>query len=164
LDHADRARKTGQLSQSLDLNGRLIPVKDPLTNQPFPETSFRNSCEPERVGDPEYSAAAKRERGGYNFIFRSDISINRGNRSRTREDYRPTDKDTISFHAQYVNADSSGNHVAAGSSLWGLLPMRYAFETNQATVNYTRVITPHLINEFFIGAMHDREESPPCLR
>jgi hypothetical protein len=154
--------RQGNFSQSLDLNGRLISVKDPLTNQPFPGNVIPQS----RVNQnglailnilplPNVNAT------GYNYLFQERY-INQPRQSiTTREDYRPTDKDTITFTLNTWNADSSGIHVAAGSSLWGLLPMRYAFETNQATVNYTRVITPHLINEFFIGAMHDREESPP---
>ena len=153
--------RQGDFSQSLDLNGKLITVKDPLTGQPFPGNSIPKT----RVNQyglamlnifPLPNVSAK----GYNYLFQEPY-INKPRQSLDmREDYRPTDKDTISFTFKRWGANETGIHVAAGSAKWGLVPMQYQFDAAQATINYTRIISPNIINEFFVGAMHDREESP----
>jgi hypothetical protein len=154
--------RQGDFSKSLDLNGHLITVKDPLTGQPFPGNVIPQS----RVN--QYGLAIMNilplpnvNGAGYNYLFQERYINQPRQTITTREDYHPTDSDTISFTLNTWNANSSGIHVAAGSSLWGLVPMQYQFETNQGTINWTRIITPHLVNEVFIGAMHDREGSPP---
>ena len=153
--------RQGNFSQSVDLNGKLITVKDPLTGNPFPGNIVPQS----RLNQygvamlnifPQPNYAGQ----GYNFLYQEPY-INKPRQSLDmREDYRPTNKDTISFTYKRWGANETGIHVAAGSAKWGLVPMQYQFDAAQGTINYTRVISPHVINEFMIGAMHDREESP----
>ena len=154
--------RQGDFSKSFDLNGKLIPVKDPLNGAVFPG----NKVPASRVSQyglaimnilplPNYAGS------GYNYLFQERYLNQPRQSSSERVDYRPTDKDILSVTFKNWTSNMSGIHVAAGSSLWGLVPMQYQFDALQGTVNYTRIITPHLVNEFMIGAMHDREESPP---
>lgn len=154
--------RQGDFSKSFDLNGKLIPVKDPLNGTVF----AGNRVPASRVSQyglaimnilplPNYNGS------GYNYLFQERY-LNQPRKSFSeRTDYRPTDADSISVTIKDWHSSMSGIHVAAGSSLWGLVPMQYQFDALQGTVNYTRIINPHLVNEFMIGAMHDREESPP---
>jgi hypothetical protein len=50
--------------------------------------------------------------------------------------------------------------VAAGPSQWGLTRIRYDFTHDIGKVEYTRIITPHLINELSAGIFYDEELGP----
>jgi len=154
--------RTGDFSKSVDLNGKLITVKDPLTGTAFPNNVIPQSranpyslAEMNILPPPNYNGA------GYNYLFQERF-LNQPRQSfTTREDYRLTDKDTLSVTFKRWGASMDGIHVAASASKWGLAYMIYEFSADQATINWTRVISPHLVNEFFVGGLHDKEASPP---
>ena len=153
--------RTGDFSQSFDLNKKLITVRDPLNGQPF----GNNIIPQNRVS--QYGLALMNvlplpnfDGSGFNYLFQERF-LNQPRQSLTlRNDYRPTDKDTFTLTFKHWGSNMIGIHVAAGSSAWGLVPMQYQYEARQGTVGYTRIITPHLVNEFFVGAANNREESP----
>jgi hypothetical protein len=154
--------RTGDFSKSLDLNGRLISVKDPLTGTVFPGNVIPQSranpytlAEMNILPQPNYNGA------GFNYLFQERF-LNQPRQSfTTREDYHVTDKDTITVTFKRWGASMSGIHVAAAASRWGLAYMTYEFSADQATIGWTRVISPHLVNEFNVGGLHDLEASPP---
>jgi hypothetical protein len=153
--------RQGDFSQSFN-GSSLIVVKDPLTGQPFPGNIIPQSranpyglAEMNILPMPNYNGA------GYNYLFQERF-VNQPRQSfSSRVDYHPTDKDTVSVTFKNWGADISGIHVAAAASKWGLAYMTYEFAAYQSTINWTRVITPHLVNEFFVGGLHDKEASPP---
>ncbi|HXJ39282.1 MAG TPA: hypothetical protein VNH18_08375, partial [Bryobacteraceae bacterium] len=81
--------------------------------------------------------------------------------STSRLDYHPTEKDTISTTFKTWNANSTGFHVAAGLTYPGLGLMQYSFAAYQGTVDWTHVVSPHIVNELYAGGLHDVEASPP---
>ncbi len=98
---------------------------------------------------------------GYNYIWQEPYVNQPRNSVTTREDYHPTDNDTISATIKYWTANQLGIHFAAGESSWGWNYGEYAFIATQSTLDYTHAFTPRLINEMYFGGMHDAEQSPP---
>jgi hypothetical protein len=78
-----------------------------------------------------------------------------------RYDLRPTDKDTISIKQQTWFTKVVGWEVDGRSSPWGLVRQRYDFTADQGKVEWTRIITPHLVNEASIGIFYSTEGGPP---
>src|SRR5690348_13319432 len=121
--------RQGDFSKSFDLNGKLIPVKDPLNGSVFPG----NKVPASRVNQyglaimnilpmPNYAGS------GYNYLFQERYLNQPRQSTSERVDYRPTDKDILSVTFKNWTSNMSGIHVAAGSSLWGLVPMQYQFD------------------------------------
>src|SRR5262249_30643118 len=78
-----------------------------------------------------------------------------------RWDLRPTNQDTISIKQQTWWTKTVGWEVDGRSSPWGLVRQRYDFTTDQGKVEWTRIITPRLINEASIGVFYSTEAGPP---
>lgn len=95
---------------------------------------------------------------GYNYLYQEESLDRPRNQHLFRFDLRPTEKDTISVKGSTWHADTVGYHVAGGSSPWGLVRQHYEFTGDQLTLNYTRVLTPRLVNEAFIGFFIDTED------
>src|SRR5262249_54970983 len=47
------------------------------------------------------------------------------------------------------------------SSPWGLVRQRYDFTSDDGKVDYTRIISPRIVNEFSIGIHYTTEYGPP---
>jgi hypothetical protein len=155
--------RAGDFSQTKTPQGALVVVRDPLTGQPF-----ANNVIPTARRDsqgvafltifplPNVTGGA-----GYNYLSQ-ESSIDHPRRAQLfRFDIRPTDKDTVSIKYQNWFTKSVGWEVAGRSSPWGLVRQRYDFTADQGKVEYTRVITPHLVNEASIGIFYSTEIGPP---
>jgi hypothetical protein len=152
--------RQGNFSHSNDLNGRLIPVRDPLNNnQPFANNIIpQNRANPFGVAMMNIFPAPNFNGGGFNFLYQEGSLGRPRNQHLFRFDLQPTTSDTFSVKGSSWHADTVGHHVAGGSSPWGLVRHHYEFTGDQLTMNYTKVITPRLINEAFIGFFIDTED------
>jgi hypothetical protein len=154
--------REGNFSQTRTPAGALIPVRDPATNAPYPGNiipiSQRNEFGATFLSYfPLPNGCA---RSGCNWS-NQEPSIPHPRRAQLfRYDLRPTDKDTISIKQQTWFTKSVGWGVAAGPSQWGLTRIRYDFTHDIGKVEYTRIITPHLINELSAGIFYDEELGP----
>jgi hypothetical protein len=154
--------RTGDFSQTRTPAGVLVPVRDPATNAPYPgnviPASQRNAFGATFLSYfPLPNGCA---RSGCNFS-NQEPSIPHPRRAQLfRYDLRPTDKDTISIKQQTWFTKSVGWGVAAGPSQWGLTRIRYDFTHDIGKVEYTRILTPHLINEVSVGIFYDEELGP----
>ncbi len=158
--------RIGDFSQSLDVNGRLIPVNDPTNNnQPF----AGNVVPPSRI-DPNGQAllnvfpapnALDRNitKGTYNYNFQESINVPKYNHV-IRTDYRPSDKDFLYVRTNIWKSDQQGYAVAAGGSNWGLTRQHYTYTDNGIVLDYTRILSPSMTNEFLGGARHGVEKGP----
>jgi hypothetical protein len=154
--------KAGNFSQTKTPGGVLVPVKDPLTGLPYPGniipasqanafgTAYLNFFPlPNTVGA-----------SGYNYTSQ-EPSIDHPRRAQLfRYDWRFTDKDTLSVKQQTWFTKSTGWGVAAGPGAWGLFRDTYDFTADQGKIDYTRIITPHLINELSGGIFYSEELGP----
>jgi outer membrane receptor protein involved in Fe transport len=160
------AERAGDFSQSLDTNGKVIPINDPLTHQPF----AGNQIPASRIDKnglallnvlpmPNFFDRA-RSGGNYNYQFQESLNQPR-HQNLGRFDYLPTDKDRISIRLSAWYSDQEGSAVAAGVSNWGLAKVHYTWTDNDAVVNYTRVVSPRIVNELNLAARHGVEKGPP---
>ena len=152
--------RQGDFSQSF--NGKsLIAVKDPLTGLPFPGNIIPQSrANPYSLAEMKILPQPNYPGSGYNYLFQERFINQPRQSSTTRLDYHPTDKDTISPTFKTWDANSTGFHVAAGITYPGLALMQYSFSSYQGTVDWTRIVSPHIVNELYAGGLHDVEASP----
>jgi len=160
------AERGGDFSQSLDTNGRLIVVRDPLTGLPFP-----GNIVPANRINPSGQAlldvfplpnALDRSvtRGAYNYNFQESLDVPK-RQNVARIDYHPTAKDAFYGRVSTWYGDNQGYNVAAGGSAWGLVKLHYLFTDDSGLFNYTRVVSSSVVNEASVSIRHSTENGPP---
>ena len=149
--------RQGNFSQTVDLNGALIPVKDPLTGTPFPgnvvPTSRINPSGQAILNLFPLPNQLNRSitQGNYNDQFQTTLSQPKTDQI-FRVDYRPTDKDSFYLRGLHQTSNSSGyTGVPAYGPNFPFAQAYYAFLDQSAVINYTRILTPSIINEFSVG-------------
>jgi len=154
--------KEGNFSQTRTPAGALIPVRDPSTGAPYPGNIIP-IAQRHPIG-AAYLSYLPLPNGcalsGCNYSVQKPSYAHPRRAQLFRWDLRPTDKDTISIKYQTWFTKSVGWNVAAGPAQWGITRVRYDFTADQGKLDYTRIITPNLINEASIGIMHDVELGP----
>jgi Carboxypeptidase regulatory-like domain/TonB dependent receptor len=156
------AERRGDFSQSRTPAGGLIPIRDPLTGQPFP-----NNIIPLERADPRGLAflnmipLPNAAGSGYNMLTQEDSIPQPRRQHLLRVDYRPTPRDTFSVKGQTWYTKSVGYNVSAASSRWHLIRQRYDFTADQAKVDYTKVLGSHTVFEANAGVFDSHEDGPP---
>ncbi len=152
--------RQGNFSQSNDLNGRQIIVRDPAAgNAPFPNNIIpAQRANPFGVAIMNIFPAPNFNGVGFNYLFQEESLGRPRNQHLFRFDLHPTESDSISVKGSTWHADTIGYHVAGGSSPWGLVRQHYEFTGDQLTLNYTKIVSPRLVNEAFIGFFIDTED------
>lgn len=156
--------RQGDFSQTVTRTGARVVVNDPLTGQPFP-----NNIIPTSRRDPHGAAilnvlpTPNIAGDGFNFIIQNPM-VHPRRQNLFRIDYKPTDKDTISFKGStWFNSqrgfEAPGSHT--GDARWGQIEAFYHFTTDMATASYTRIISPRIVNELMVGAFYSTEQGPP---
>ncbi len=109
--------RAGNFSQTLDQNGRLIVIRDPVTNLPF-QNNIIPTSRINRYGQsilnifPTPNQLNRAITGG-NFNYQFQESINQPRHQHLlRVDWRPTEKDSVSVRGSTWYADSIGHAVA----------------------------------------------------
>ncbi|MCL5742671.1 MAG: TonB-dependent receptor, partial [Acidobacteria bacterium] len=148
----------GDFSQSLDLNGKLIAIKDPTTGQPFPG-NFVPASRVDTNGRallkvfplPNFlntSISARR----YNYIFQ-ETKPNPKRTQTLRVDYNLDSKNTINGSYSFRNDDQTGalGIGTSGSTNWPQMVKTFYSKAELSSIRYTRIINPTLVNEFNFG-------------
>lgn len=99
-------------------------------------------------------------KGQYNYIFQESIKVPK-RQHLFRTDYKPSERDSFYVRGSTWIADNQGIAVPAGTANWGLAGLHYTFTDNGITGNWTRVISPRLVNEASLGVRHSVEKGPP---
>src|SRR5262245_40242943 len=160
------AERAGDFSQSLDVNGRLITVRDPLTGQPFPGNVIPaariNRSGQSLLGVFPLPNALDRgvTRGNYNYNFQESLDVPKRQHV-ARVDFHPSGRDAFYGRVSTWYGDNQGYNVAAGGSAWGLGRLHYLFTGDSGLVNYTRVVTHTIVNEASVSIRHSTENGPP---
>jgi hypothetical protein len=151
----ERERR-GDFSQTFDVNGRLIVIRDPVTNAPFPgnvipqgRINTNGQALLNRFPVPNLSGNRQ-----FNYTFQESLDVPKNNHL-LRLDFKPTPNDSIYLRASHWSSDQGGDQggfaVAAGAANWGFIPMTYAFVDNSLVGHYTRVFGPKVVSEFSAG-------------
>ncbi|MBY0507954.1 MAG: carboxypeptidase regulatory-like domain-containing protein [Bryobacteraceae bacterium] len=158
--------RVGDFSQTTDLSNVRIPIRDPLGNVNFPGNVIPSS-RLDKNGQamlnifPLPNQLDRRvTNGNFNYQFQEAIQQPR-NQHLFRIDLKPTSRDTVNVRGSTWWADSLGYAVAAGSSNWGLIRQRYTFTDNGIVLNWARVVSARMVNEFTGGVRHSVEKGPP---
>ena len=158
--------RNGDYSQTVDLSNNRILIRDPLAN-----LNFANNVIPASRLDKNGQALLNIfplpnqldrgvTRGNFNYQFQEAIQQPR-NQHLFRIDLKPTSSDTVNVRGSTWWADSLGYAVAAGSSNWGLIRQHYTFTDNGIVLNWARVLSSRMVNEFTGGVRHSVEKGPP---
>jgi Carboxypeptidase regulatory-like domain/TonB-dependent Receptor Plug Domain len=180
--------RNGDFSQSLDVNGQLILIKDPDSLLPC-TTANRLGCFPEnkvpasRITNKNGQAILnlfplpnRTERtltlGNYNYVFQEITELPK-KQNLLKVDYKPTVNDTISVRGRTWWSDRRGYEgLAAFNSNWDQLLHHYLFTEDSLQTSYTHIISPNLVNEFAatyrilgeIGAARGDNDFDPVIR
>jgi hypothetical protein len=159
--------RIGDYSQTTDLNGKLIPITDPATHSPFPGNIIPAS----RINQygqailnlyPLPTNLNRAITGGtYNYSFQ-DIWKQPKFMNQERADYNMTDKDRFWFRYHNWNGDTQGYTAPATvGSGFPALYYHYNYVEDSEVANYTRIVTPHVINEFTATGRYTGELGTP---
>lgn len=156
------AERNGDFSDSRDLNGALIVVKDPLNGLPFPGNVIPNA-RVDRLGQgylkllplPNFldtQVSARR----YNYQFQESMDAPKHNEL-VRIDYPLSSKLSLYGRFNHWWEETRGAAAPAGSSNWGWLPSSYQNASKTAVVNGTAVLSPTAILEASFGYLRSTE-------
>ena len=158
-----RWNEQGNFSQTLDLNGQVIPIKDPHTGSPFPGNVIpanrlnKNGQALLNVFPQPNAPDRNVTKGNYNYNFLTSFKVPKHNHL-GKMDYQPTAKDHIWVRASNWWADNQGYGTPAGfNGGWPSLNTHYLYEDHARRLNYTRTISPSMVNEFNGGVRHTGE-------
>jgi hypothetical protein len=158
--------RVGNFSQTVNQNNSLIVVRDPATQQPFPGNVIpQNRLNP--IGQAMLNIFPQPNfldrsisRGAYNYQYQ-DIRDLPKRLDQFKVDYNATDKDRISARYRDWIQNSKGFTAIAGwSSNWDHYYNNYAKTERSIVLNYTRTITPNVLNEFVFGGRVMGEGTP----
>lgn len=149
--------RLGNLSQTVDVNGRLIPITDPLTRQPFagnviPASRINANGQAILRLFPLPNITDRSLTGGnFNYQFQ-EITDHPKKQNMLKLDYHPTQNDRLSFRGRTWWADRRGYEgLAAFNSTWNQLYHHYLFTEDSVQGSYTRVFSPSVVNEFAVS-------------
>ena len=158
--------RSGDFSQSLNTNGALFTIRDPLTNQPF----AGNRIPADRIDPnlqkmlnvfptPNITDVAITNRN-YNYVFQEVRPSLRQNHV-FRVDYNATTNLRMYFRGAIYREQEDGYQVAGGAAAWDMIKSRRRYDDDAGVFNVTWTASPTLINEFSVSAHHDTQLAIP---
>ena len=147
--------RTGNFSQSVDLNNRPITVRDPLNNN----TPFPNNTIPASRLSPDGSALLKLfpepnflnravSGGNYNYVFASQVDAPKQTNT-GKVDFLLNSSNTVtgSFNTFSDDREGSVGLPDSGSLNWPLMVKHYYTHPVSTSARWTSVLSPAMINE-----------------
>jgi len=154
--------RQGDFSQTLDLNGKVIPITDTQTGSPFPGNVI-----PKARLNPNGQALMSvlplpnffnRAISGGNYNFQiQEIQKDPKRSQLLRLDYALSDKDRIYARGKTWIAQQEGYAVAGGASPVGFFAQCYCFTEEGLAFGETHIFSPSVIMEMTTGIRHNRE-------
>ena len=147
----------GDFSQSRNLGGELLTIRDPMTGLPFPGNIIPGN----RIDSNGQALLGTWPRanlasgGNFNYQFLGQQTAPRLNNV-VRVDYRPSQND--SFYGRYSHWNQPTKTTRGGLAI----DHEFTYDDYATVGNYTRVIGDNMVNEFTFGYRHSREWNPPA--
>jgi hypothetical protein len=147
--------RTGDFSKSVDLNNRLITVRDPLNNR----QAFPGNIVPAARLNSDGQALLKMfplpnfldrniSGGRYNYVFKSDNELPKLAQT-LKLDYNINPSNILTGTYLFFREDQTGsNGITTASANWPQIRKTWASHPKSLSARYTRVISPALLNEF----------------
>jgi hypothetical protein len=156
----------GDFSQTLDVGGRLVPILDPTTGKQFagnliPKTQINRYGQALLNLFPQPFLFDRSITGGsYNYQFQ-DTFRRPKHLDTIKGDYITSKGDHLSIrYRHWYQATVSYIGSIAFSSNWPQLKFQYRKAEDGAALNYTKIITPNLVNEFSLSGRRILEGVP----
>ncbi len=158
--------RTGDFSQSLDLNNRLITVREALGAPPFPG----NVIPPSRI-HPSGQALLKVfplpnffdrniSRGTYNYVFQAESKTPQLTQN-LKIDYNISPRNQLfgTFTVHTDNQEGAIGILTASGANWPQMPKGYWLQGQVWVIRDTHIFSPTLINEFKFGLSRRPEKN-----
>jgi len=152
------AERAGDFSQSLDLNNRLIPVRDPVANAPFAGNRVPASrLDPNGVALLKFFPAPNFfdrgvSFGRYNYVFQTDN--NTPQRTETLKiDYNFNSRNLLfgNFTTYSDVQEGAIGIPSSGGTNWPQMRKTFNNQGRSGIFRYQRIFSPTLINELTVG-------------
>ncbi len=159
--------RQGNFSQTVDTNGKLIPVNDPLNGKnPFP-----GNIVPASRLDPNGLALLKIlplpnfinpaiTGNTYNYQVQ-EVQIWPKRSQLFKIDYVPNEKDRIWVRGKEWLSTQNGYSVAAGAKPVGFFAQCYCFSEEGIATGWTHIVSATIVNEFTAGVRRNHEGWKP---
>jgi len=158
--------RKGDFSQTLDLNGKVIPITDPTTGAVFagnviPTSRLNPNGQALLNALPQPNFLNRAISGGnYNYQIQ-EIQKDPKRSQLFKIDYVPTDKDRFYVRGKTWLAQQQGYAVAAGATPVGFFGQCYCFTESGLAVVGTHVFSPTVVMEYNVGVRHNHEAWHP---
>jgi hypothetical protein len=158
----ERERR-GDFSQTVDQQGRLIIIRDPITGQPFsgnviPSPRINPNTQALLNALPLPNTAGSR--GQYNFQRQETPDNPRWNNV-LRLDYKSSSDSSFFGTIRTFNSNQYGSEITAGPADWGFYTGSYIFSDSGVTAGWTKIFGSSRINELSGGVKRQTEGFPP---
>jgi hypothetical protein len=156
----------GDFSQTLDVGSRLVPILDPTTGRQYAGNLVPANLM-NRYGQailnlfPQPFLFNRSVTGGsYNYQFQDTLRRPK-HLNTVKGDYNVSEKDHLSIrYRHWKQATMSYTGSTAFTSNWPQLYFQYRKAEDGAALNYTRIISPTMVNEFTLSGRKILEGVP----
>lgn len=159
--------RKGDFSQTLDLNGAVIPIKDtqnggaPFAGNIIPVSRLNPNglALLNALPLPNYFNRAV-SLGNYNYQIQETIVFPK--RSQLfKIDYVPTDKDRFYVRGKTYLSEQQGYSISSGATPVGFFGQCYCFTESGLAIVGTHIFSPQVVMEYNTGVRHNHEAWHP---
>jgi hypothetical protein len=154
--------RKGDFTQSLDVNGKLIPVTNPSTGRPYPgnivpatDLNPNGLALLNSLALPNFT---NRAISGGNYNYQIQEVLHNPKRSQLfKIDYVPSDRDRFYVRGKTWLSQQQGYAVAAGATPVGYFAQCYCFTESGLGAGWTHIFSPTVVMEVTSGVRHNHE-------
>ena len=166
----------GDFSQTLDSQGRLINIRDPLRAGACNAVSGGPACFPGNIIPSNRINTSGRAllnmlprannfdrtftQGQFNYSTQENADNPKLNNI-VRVDWRPNSSDSFYFTFKDWYSDQRGSEITAGPAKWGFFNTHYLNTDRGVSANYTKIIRPNLVLDTDFGTRQQTEQFYP---
>ena len=166
----------GDFSQTLDSQGRLIFIRDPLASGACNAVTGGPACFPNNIipanrlnsnGKALLNMLPRANnfdraftQGQFNYTTQENAENPKMNNV-VRVDWKPTGRDSFYFTFKDWYSDQRGSEITAGPNKWGFFNTHYLNTDRGGSANYAKVISPTMVLESDFGIRQQTEQFYP---
>jgi hypothetical protein len=166
----------GDFSQTLDSQGRLIFIRDPLASGACNAVTGGPACFPGNIIPPgRLNSNGKAllnmlprannfdrtfTQGQFNYTTQENAENPKMNNV-VRVDWKPTLHDSFYFTFKDWYSDQRGSEITAGPNKWGFFNTHYLNTDRGGSANYTKILSPTMVLESDFGIRQQTEQFYP---
>jgi carboxypeptidase family protein len=170
------AEMRGDFSQTLDAQGRVIFIRDPLRSGTCSATAGGDACFPGNIIPADRINSSGRAllnmlpratnfdrtftQGQFNHSTQENAENPKMNNI-VRVDWRPSNTDSFYFTFKDWYSDQRGSEITAGPNKWGFFNTHYLNTDRGGSVNYTKIIRSNLVLDADAGTRQQTEQFYP---